>query len=204
MEMLCLSTQSSQLKRWQQAFPNGQITDKITDLIQLASPDTLIWLHLDCFTTENLTHICQQLLTTSPTTKLVALSSNPDPGQALNCLKMGITGCCHSMATLSYLQQVGYVVSNGGYWLGEDLIQRLIGTLDQQGPLKPTQKNENLLEKLSRREHAVALQVCKGAANKEIAQALYISERTVKAHLGSIFQKLKIRDRLQLVLLLKK
>jgi two-component system, NarL family, nitrate/nitrite response regulator NarL len=50
----------------------------------------------------------------------------------------------------------------------------------------------------------VAFAVTTGATNKEIAQQLGMTERTVKMHLGSIFQKLGVRDRVHLVLLLAK
>ena len=53
---------------------------------------------------------------------------------------------------------------------------------------------------LSDREAQVAKFVAQGANNREIAQALQISERTVKAHLSAIFEKLGVRDRLQLSL----
>ena len=46
----------------------------------------------------------------------------------------------------------------------------------------------------------VADQVAHGATNREIAQSLEITERTVKAHLSSIFRKLEVRDRVQLAL----
>ena len=42
--------------------------------------------------------------------------------------------------------------------------------------------------------------VGKGANNKEIAEQLAVSERTVKAHLTSVFEKLHLRDRVQLAL----
>lgn len=58
------------------------------------------------------------------------------------------------------------------------------------------------LKQLTSREKAVALEVAKGATNKEIARTLNITERTVKAHLGSAFNKLNVRDRLQLVLVM--
>ena len=54
--------------------------------------------------------------------------------------------------------------------------------------------------RLTAREVEVARAVAQGRSNKEVADLMFISERTVKAHLGSIFDKLGVRDRLQLVL----
>lgn len=53
---------------------------------------------------------------------------------------------------------------------------------------------------LSGREITVAQLVGQGASNKEVARQLDIAERTVKAHLTAIFEKLQVRDRLQLSL----
>ena len=57
------------------------------------------------------------------------------------------------------------------------------------------------LDALTAREREIALQVGVGCSNKVIAQRLGITERTVKAHLGSVFGKLGVKDRLQLALL---
>ena len=68
-------------------------------------------------------------------------------------------------------------------------------------PLKllgPSVKAESYLVCLTRREREVALLISRGSCNKEIAVKLKISERTVKAHLTSIFLKLGVSDRLQL------
>jgi DNA-binding NarL/FixJ family response regulator len=59
-----------------------------------------------------------------------------------------------------------------------------------------------LLEKLTKREQEVATEASKGLSNKEIARILSITERTVKAHLASIFERLGAKDRLQLALML--
>ena len=56
---------------------------------------------------------------------------------------------------------------------------------------------------LTKREIEVAKSVADGCSNREIAERLNISERTVKARLTSIFQKLDVRDRVQLALLMR-
>jgi DNA-binding NarL/FixJ family response regulator len=58
------------------------------------------------------------------------------------------------------------------------------------------------LQMLSERERAVALCVARGESNKEITRDLNIAERTIKSHLTAIFEKLGVRDRLQLAILL--
>ncbi|MBF8190209.1 response regulator transcription factor [Nonomuraea sp. K274] len=58
-------------------------------------------------------------------------------------------------------------------------------------------------ELLSAREIEVARMVAAGAANKEIAARLFITEGTVKNHVSSILRKLDVRDRVQLILHLK-
>ena len=55
-------------------------------------------------------------------------------------------------------------------------------------------------DSLTEREYAVAVAVGKGLNNREIAESLGITERTVKAHLTAIFEKLGLRDRVQLAL----
>jgi DNA-binding NarL/FixJ family response regulator len=56
---------------------------------------------------------------------------------------------------------------------------------------------------LTAKEKLVAELVAKGFTNKEVAKQLAITDRTVKAHLTAVFDKLGVRDRVHLALLLK-
>ncbi|PCF65790.1 DNA-binding response regulator [Staphylococcus pseudintermedius] len=55
----------------------------------------------------------------------------------------------------------------------------------------------HMLNKLSKRETEVLKEMAKGKTNKEIAETLFVSEKTVKTHVSHIFSKLEVTDRTQ-------
>jgi DNA-binding NarL/FixJ family response regulator len=132
---------------------------------------------------------------------LVLLCDDPDEAVVMQALTAGASGCCNTHAAPEVLNQVAMVVGNGGLWVGQSLLQRLVGSTSRILGQRPAEaKIDGWAGRLSERETQVARQVAGGASNKEIASQLSISERTVKAHLTSIFEKLGLRDRLQLSL----
>ena len=92
----------------------------------------------------------------------------------------------------------------GGLWIGEPLMQRLIGATSRIQAASREDGGEEWSKNLTEREKEVASTLAKGASNKEIASALGITERTVKAHITAIFEKLQVRDRLQLSLIVNR
>jgi DNA-binding NarL/FixJ family response regulator len=93
------------------------------------------------------------------------------------------------------------VIEHGGIWLGNELLRRLIDVTVNLVGNQPAQVDA-LLAQLTGRQQEVALEAAKGLSNKEIARVLNIAERTVKAHLAATFETLKVKDRLQLALML--
>lgn len=126
----------------------------------------------------------------------VVLSLMPQQENALTALAAGARGYCHALASPEMLRDVAAAVCHGGLWVGAELVQRLLRSL----PVPSVGDAADDLALLSERERETAQLVAQGLSNKEIARKLEITERTVKAHVSSVFGKLGLRDRLQLAL----
>lgn len=137
----------------------------------------------------------------------VVLSDIPNDDEAMAVLSAGARGYCNTHADPLVLRQIAGVVLQGGLWVGESLVQRLVGAVARLSQVAfdmssgPAITSPKWQETLTEREREVAKILASGASNKEIARLLGITDRTVKAHVGAILEKLKVRDRLQLSLI---
>jgi DNA-binding NarL/FixJ family response regulator len=84
-------------------------------------------------------------------------------------------------------------VAMGGAWLDPAVAARVINAYRVSAG--PRASRQAKLDELSEREMDVLRLIAKGATNHEIGTALFISEATVKSHIGRIFTKLDLRDR---------
>jgi DNA-binding NarL/FixJ family response regulator len=124
----------------------------------------------------------------------------PNDLEALAVFASSARGYCNTHAGDEVLSKVAGVVSQGGLWIGESIMKRL---LSAPMPKEALTTNTMWASSLTEREFEVAKAVALGASNKEIATQLGITERTIKAHVGAVLEKLQVRDRLQLALLVK-
>jgi DNA-binding NarL/FixJ family response regulator len=193
MQSLFISPPDIQSPRWLQAFPSAQI---ISDENELPANlrNVLIWVYV------NDSSLFSSISTwVAHGAKVVVLAHAENPAQAKNVLEVGASGYLHYLAAVPVLNQVSQVVALGGLWLGIDLMRQLVVATSRL--IKPQAESKHLAL-LSQREQDVARAVAAGKTNKEVARELAITERTVKAHLSAVFEKLKARDRLHLVLML--
>ena len=128
----------------------------------------------------------------------IVLADEPGEDEALVALAAGAAGYCNGHAAAAVLQQVATVVANGGIWVGQGLMRRLLASTARVLP----QTESDWRSRLSPREQEAASLLARGASNKEIARALDITERTVKAHVAAMLDKFGARDRLQLSLII--
>lgn len=194
------STSGEMLPRWRQAFVNAKCLS-FDAVFAAEDPPVLAWVRLESGkpVDEQVT-AARKWLSPVP---IVVLSDTPNDQEALAAFAVAARGYCNSHANAETLLQVANVVQQGGLWIGESLMQRLINVTGKVA-VPPTQASSEWAVKLTDREKEVARVVASGASNKEIARELGITERTVKAHLTTIMDKLGVRDRLQLALVVHK
>ena len=88
-------------------------------------------------------------------------------------------------------------VHQGEVWLDRLMTGSLLDELTQ---VPEVDQNEAKITTLTERERSVIALIAEGLKNKQIAQRLFISETTVTHHLSSIFSKLEVSDRLELII----
>jgi DNA-binding NarL/FixJ family response regulator len=91
-------------------------------------------------------------------------------------------------------------VARGEALIEPRMTRRLLAEFSRQ-PRSVTGRAPDVLAELTPRELEVFTAIAKGLSNAEIGESLYISETTVKSHVGHILMKLNLRDRIQAVVL---
>ncbi|MCM3117941.1 response regulator transcription factor [Neobacillus sp. MER 74] len=130
-----------------------------------------------------------------PEIKIMMLTSFSDQDQVIPALEAGASGF-----QLKDIQPDELVTSIKKIISGENQLHpkatsHLLANLSNK-----SKQEKNLLEELTKRELDVLKEIAKGKSNKEIAAALFITEKTVKTHVSNLLAKLELADRTQAAL----
>jgi two-component system nitrate/nitrite response regulator NarL len=205
MAILLSSANKSVITRWESLLGGRYPLEQATLLRELKSRCTekrfdLILLHrplvdMDAFS---------ELRRAAPLSKFFLLSDQPNEEEGLAFLKLGIVGYGNTYISQVRLVEAVRVISGGAVWLGQKVIQQLILESYSKAKEQVAPGSGQRLAGLTPAEHKVAELVARGQSNLEIAFNLKITERTVKAHLTSIYEKTKTGSRLSLALLINR
>jgi len=124
-----------------------------------------------------------------PDTRIIALTIYEDE-KVVEMVKMGVAAYVLKDVAGSELIDTIHKVMNGEVVIHPRVANRLVNELT-----RPEKKADD--NKLTRREKDVLALLAKGYTNKQMAETIFISEKTVKNHLTSIFRKLGVKDRTQ-------
>jgi DNA-binding NarL/FixJ family response regulator len=122
-------------------------------------------------------------------TSILVVTANEGAEDALVALRRGVRGIVFKRFAVETLMEAIWAVADGHVWMPPELQSAV--TADWREPSAM---------RLTEREREVVRHVALGLRNAEVAQRLGVSEVTIKTHLSSVFQKLGLRDRVELTL----
>lgn len=131
-----------------------------------------------------------------PNTKIIILTMHDDEDYLFHVLKAGASGYVLKNAPDEELVSAIRTVHNGGTYIHPKMATSLVREWmknDQDS------NNPDPFKVLSMRELEILPLIAKGYGNKEIAEKLYISVKTVEAHKAKIMEKLNLKSRPELV-----
>jgi DNA-binding NarL/FixJ family response regulator len=130
-----------------------------------------------------------------PDVPVIMLSTYENAPYVKRALADGASGYLLKDATPEDLSQaINVAMSGSGNVLSPRVIQNLFEDQQNDGGASNGRRNEY---SLTEREHDILALLAEGRSNRDIAQRLFLSEKTVKAHLAAIFRKLGVTNRTQ-------
>jgi two-component system, NarL family, response regulator NreC len=127
-----------------------------------------------------------------PNTSILILTMHDDEGYLFRAIQAGASGCILKSSPHEELLAAIRSVASGDAYLNPSATKRLMEEYLKQG-------NNDTYSILSEREKEVLTLIAKGFANKEIAEKLTISVKTVETHRGNLMEKLQMKTRHELV-----
>ncbi|MDX6409922.1 MAG: hypothetical protein QOE13_2993 [Gaiellaceae bacterium] len=137
-----------------------------------------------------------RILEAQPETKILILTTFDLDEYVTRALRAGASGFLLKDVRPAQLVEAIRVIASGDALLAPSVTRRLLDQfasgLETRTPVE--------LEQLTEREREILLLVAEGLSNAEIAERLFVGESTVKTHVSAVLRKLKLRDRVQLVI----
>jgi two-component system nitrate/nitrite response regulator NarL len=161
-------------------------------------PD-IILLDLDLGETNGL-DLIPSIRSAAPEAHVIVLTGVRDPEMHRYAVRLGAVGIVLKDKAADVLLHAIAKVHEGGIWLDSVLVASVLGEMTRLGGSPTTDPEAKKISSLTTRECEVIDLIGQGLKNQVIADRLCISEATVRHHLTSVFAKLGVVDRLELVI----
>lgn len=136
-----------------------------------------------------------------PEIKIIILTTFDDDEYVYNALKFGASGYLLKGVSMDELENAIKTVYRGQAMINPDIATKVLKLFSRMAKADYTiPVGDKGVEELTKTEWKIISQVATGATNKEIAEALSLSDGTVRNYLSTILGKLDLRDRTQLAI----
>ena len=138
---------------------------------------------------------CRQIRESFPSARVVMLTMHADQDVLANAIRAGASGYLVKDCSTNEIASAVRMAAKGDTALSPQLAATMLDEVRRMDQPAPEQERV-----VTKREEEVLQLIADGCSTPEVAERLYISQKTVKNHLASIYQKLDARDRTQAVL----
>lgn len=135
-----------------------------------------------------------------PSIKLIMLTVSEDEKDVIAALQAGAKGYILKGIGGKELINAVHSISRGETFINANLAANILLNTSNQGTDSPGSP----LDKLNKRESSILKALERGLTNKQIADELFLSEKTIKHYMTSIMQKLQVKNRVEAALLAQK
>ena len=174
--------------------------DEALEIAAREQPDIILF-DIDLGSIDSLT-ILPVLHQVAPEGRIILVTGVREPAEHQRAVQLGAMGLVRKEQAVAVLIQAIEKVHAGEVWLEPTLVARALGGLSRQRTAEaaPANPEQTKIDRLTRREREVIRLILEGLQNKHIAERLVISETTVSHHLTSIFAKLDLASRFDLII----
>jgi DNA-binding NarL/FixJ family response regulator len=138
-----------------------------------------------------------ELCQASPNSRVLVLTGVPNPDSHRRAIRRGAMGIVLKEHAADQLLKAILKVNDGEVWIERSMMGSMIQELNKPAAVDP---EVTKIDSLTDREREVIALIGEGLKNKQVGERLFISETTVTHHLSSVFSKLEVSDRLELII----
>lgn len=169
----------------------GACCDEALNIAQKKHPDVVI---LDLNMPGNAFDCIRKIRKTAPETRIIAFTASSGIHHAIEALQAGASGYVLKGSSLDSLTDAISAVMCGETYISKGFATKVIAALTNP---------QGAQIKLSAREEQIVALLLDSRTNREMAQQLHLSEKTIKNYMTLLMQKLKVRNRVGLVMAAK-
>ena len=140
-----------------------------------------------------------EVIKATPAVRAIILAASVDRREIVRALRLGARGIVLKSAATQLLYKCIQAVVAGEVWVGRESVPELVDALEEIDA--PHKSRTASLANLTDRERQIVAAIVGGASNRDVAQALSVSEQTIKNHLSRIFEKCGVSNRTELAVL---